>query len=89
MTVTTFDGKQYTCRTYQLPASEFRDERPRDRPSPMYMDVILKGATQNKLPDSYVDFLKAVETNDLLDTNLELYRDIISMLDSVETWLFY
>jgi hypothetical protein len=85
VTINTLAGKQYTCRTYQLPASEFLDEGPQNRPSPMYMDVIIKGATQNKLPESYINFLKAVETNELLDENLEIYKDILDMLDSSET----
>ncbi|XP_045194682.2 gamma-glutamylcyclotransferase-like [Mercenaria mercenaria] len=81
VTVTSLDGREYTCRTYQLPASYFEDEGPNNRPSPMYLDIIIKGAIQNKLPEDYVHFLRTVETNDLLDNDLEIYADILKRVN--------
>lgn len=78
VTVTTADGREYHCRTYQLPAKYFEDEGPNNKPSPMYMDIILKGAVQNKLPGTYVDFLKSVETNGLQEYTLDVYVDTLN-----------
>ncbi|XP_045194683.2 gamma-glutamylcyclotransferase-like [Mercenaria mercenaria] len=56
VTVTSIDGREYTCRTYQLPACYFEDEGPNNRPSPMYLDIIIKGAIQNNLPQHVCGF---------------------------------
>lgn len=74
--VTTADNTEYTCRTYQLSERDFSD-----KPSPMYMDVIIRGAVQNRLPNHYIQYLQSIETNEFNDSNLEIYKNIISMLE--------
>jgi gamma-glutamylcyclotransferase len=52
--VETAAGEKHRCRTYQLLHEGAEDKRP----SPQYLDVILRGARQNCLPQEYVDRLQ-------------------------------
>lgn len=66
--VTTPDGDVLECRVYQLinlpepyvSASLLPQER---RPSRIYLETILQGAKESKLPDDYFDFLKSFPHN--------------------------
>lgn len=49
-------------------------------PSPMYMDIIIRGAIQNNLPEHYVKNLRDIPTNGRHE-DLELYRNIIRQLE--------
>jgi gamma-glutamylcyclotransferase len=57
--VRTPDNEELTYRSYYL---LMRGEEDR-RPSPQYMDVIIRGACEHKLPPEYIDFLKGIEHN--------------------------
>lgn len=52
-------GETQQCRTY------IAKVKPGDgnRPSPQYMDVVIRGAMQSKLPDEYINELKSIEHN--------------------------
>lgn len=66
--VTTTDGNVLECRVYQLieqpetyvPAPLLPIER---RPSRIYLEVILQGAQESKLPEDYFQFLKSFPHN--------------------------
>lgn len=74
--VETADKRLLTCRSYRL--CETTDEGD-NRPSPQYLDVILRGARQNKLPEDYVDFLKSFEHNNYQGT-VELYESVLKLI---------
>lgn len=58
--VTDVNGKVLrNCRTYYLVDRGFEDRRP----SPQYLDVIIRGAIEHDLPVDYVKKLKAIEHN--------------------------
>jgi len=59
VTVSSADGTQMKCRSYMLMDVGYADRRP----SPQYLDIILKGAEDNQLPDYYVDKLRNIEHN--------------------------
>ncbi|XP_077272846.1 gamma-glutamylcyclotransferase [Temnothorax americanus] len=66
--VETPDGTTLTCRVYQQcnnPKEHIKPENyPMDRrPSPLYLNMILKGAEENHLPTDYVKFLKTIPHN--------------------------
>lgn len=46
----------------------------------MYMDVIIRGAKQNKLPDEYIGYLETLPTNGRHE-NIDLYTEIIKQLE--------
>ncbi|KAL4226259.1 hypothetical protein ACF0H5_014242 [Mactra antiquata] len=81
VTVKSIDDVSYTCRTYYL-TSKYLNETLENRPSPMYMDVIIKGARQNNIPDDYVRYLQSIETNGHLENDLKLYKDILKLLEN-------
>ncbi|OPL21156.1 hypothetical protein AM593_09959, partial [Mytilus galloprovincialis] len=56
------EDRSLTCRTYLLEPTTVPSDWDM-RPSPQYMDIIIKGAIQSKLPDEYIDQLKNVEHN--------------------------
>ena len=58
------------------------DESYDNRPSPCYMDVIMKGANQNGICEDYVKFLESIETNGISEIP-EVYLDTMKMLTSV------
>ena len=47
------------CRTYYLLMREAEDKRP----SPQYLEVIIRGALQHGLPGAYVDKLRSIQHN--------------------------
>jgi len=47
------------CRSYVLLDTGSTDHRP----SPHYLDIIVKGAEQHKLPEYYIDRLRQIEHN--------------------------
>ena len=52
-------GEPLQCRTYVGKAKPGDDKRP----SPQYLDVIIRGAIQSKLPQEYINKLKSIEHN--------------------------
>ncbi|KAL3859726.1 hypothetical protein ACJMK2_009927 [Sinanodonta woodiana] len=71
-------GQPLHCRTYMLNRScdEFDA-----RPSPQYLDIIIRGAEQNQLPADYIAKLKAVEHNSYQGT-VDIYNQILQLLGS-------
>jgi len=61
------------CRTYMLTEMGTADSRP----SPQYLDIIIKGAEEHKLPEYYIDKLRKIEHNGYAGS-LPLYDDIIT-----------
>ena len=59
MEVNSADGKHMKCRTYVLVETGSGDRRP----SPHYLDIIIKGAQEHKLPEHYIEKLYKVEHN--------------------------
>ncbi|KAH3776380.1 gamma-glutamylcyclotransferase-like [Dreissena polymorpha] len=78
--VTAPDNTVYTCLTYQLPKDLLSPRGFDPRPSPMYLDVIVRGAVQNHLPGSYIDQLNAVQHNGLHE-DIDLYTHLLRMLN--------
>ncbi|EDV29053.1 uncharacterized protein TRIADDRAFT_20381 [Trichoplax adhaerens] len=56
--VTTIEGKLIRCRVYELINPQLGN-----RPSPQYLDVILTGARQLKIPPEYLNRLEQIEHN--------------------------
>ena len=50
------------------------------RPSPQYLDVIIRGAIQHRLPESYITKLKNIKHNDY-SGHVQIYDDIMSRHD--------
>ncbi|XP_020280416.1 gamma-glutamylcyclotransferase-like [Pseudomyrmex gracilis] len=66
--VETPDGTIHNCRVYQQCDNPKEHVKPADlptnrRPSPLYINLIVKGAEANQLPADYVKFLKSVPHN--------------------------
>lgn len=59
MEVTSTDGVQLKCRSYVLLQTGFADRRP----SPHYLDIIIKGAEEHRLPEYYIEKLRKIEHN--------------------------
>lgn len=57
--MTTKDGQELQCLSYRIVCKDTEDHRP----SPQYLEVIVQGAIQNKLPDEYIQKLKQIEHN--------------------------
>jgi AIG2-like family len=57
--VTAEHGELLKCRTYHLLQRGSEDRRP----SPQYLDVIIRGAVEHKLPEYYVGKLRLFEHN--------------------------
>ena len=53
------DNEELVCRSYYLLVRGKEDRRP----SPQYLDIIIRGAIQNNLPVDYVASLKAIVHN--------------------------
>ncbi|XP_048731862.2 gamma-glutamylcyclotransferase-like [Ostrea edulis] len=61
--IITPDNKTYSdCRTYVMQKSYITDKFD-NRPSPHYKDVLVKGAQQNHIPQTYIEFLQNIEDN--------------------------
>lgn len=69
--VQTEEGETIHCRSYHLLKRRYKDKRP----SPQYLDVILRGAVQHKLPEYYVQKLRAIEHNGY-DGNVKVVEEI-------------
>lgn len=68
MEILTLEGNKVECRTYQQtinpPVRGDNDEIPEDRrPSITYLDCIIKGAIECKLPQDYIEKLKKLQHN--------------------------
>ncbi|KYM76863.1 Gamma-glutamylcyclotransferase [Atta colombica] len=66
--VETPGGRTLNCRVYQQCNNPKEYIKPEDfpmdkRPSPLYLNTILKGAKENKLPTDYIKFLKTIPDN--------------------------
>lgn len=68
--IVTPDGEKIECRLYQMvnrPTGkiDLSDPNiPHDRqPSKTYLDTIINGAVESKLPEKYINFLKGVTHN--------------------------
>lgn len=70
-------GEVVDCRTYKG-VSETST-----KPSPYYLDVILRGAVKSKLPEAYIEKLRKVETNKY-DGKCDLYDRVLQMLPEEE-----
>jgi len=63
------------CRTYVLSESQLgAADR---RPSPHYLDIIIKGAEEHKLPDYYIKKLHEIEHNGFTGS-ISFYDDIMA-----------
>ncbi|KAK3597572.1 hypothetical protein CHS0354_018166 [Potamilus streckersoni] len=72
------DGQTLHCRTYMLSrSSDVFDARP----SPQYLDIIIRGAQQNGLPADYIEKLKSIEHNSFQGT-VDIYHQILQRLGS-------
>lgn len=69
------NGNMLTCRTYELLWKGDGD----NRPSPQYLDVIIRGAKQNELPEEYIQTLNAIEHNGH-SGRVELYENVLKMI---------
>ena len=74
--VETPDGEKHTCRTYQLLIEDAQDKRP----SPQYLDVILRGARQNGLPDAYIARLEKIEHNGNTE-RVKVYEEVLALVE--------
>ncbi|XP_070155972.1 gamma-glutamylcyclotransferase [Polyergus mexicanus] len=81
--VETLNGTTLNSRVYQqcnnpkeyIKLADLSIDR---RPSPLYLDTILKGAQENNLPDDYIGFLKTIPHNGYIgeyDISLSLIED--------------
>lgn len=61
-------GEKIICRVYQLVnnplALSETEVRPKERqPSKTYLDTIVRGAKETRLPKTYIDWLTSIENN--------------------------
>lgn len=81
--VETSNGTTLNCRVYQQCNNPKEYIKPADlsidrRPSPLYLNMILKGAQENNLPVNYMEFLKTIPHNEYegeYDISLSLIED--------------
>jgi hypothetical protein len=52
-----------------------------NRPSPHYKDVLVKGAQQNSIPQTYIEFLQNIEDNGY-SGDIPVYNAVIDSLKS-------
>jgi len=69
---TSADGIQMKCRAYMLLDIGHADRRP----SPHYLDIMIKGAEEHKLPEYYIEKLRRIEHNGYTGS-VPLYDDIM------------
>ena len=55
----TLEGNRLQCRSYRAKNKNATDRHP----SPQYLDVMLRGAIENKLPEDYIAKLRQIEHN--------------------------
>ncbi|CAH8869429.1 unnamed protein product [Trichobilharzia szidati] len=70
------------CRTYMLNASEPGD------PSPYYLDIIVRGAVQSRLPQTYIDWLKSIKHNGY-SGSCSLYMNVLKNVPDSERHNYY
>ncbi|KAK2577541.1 hypothetical protein KPH14_003625 [Odynerus spinipes] len=66
--VETLSGAILECRVYQQCSTPKEYIKPmllpkERRPSPLYLETVIKGAQESKLPNSYINFLKTIPHN--------------------------
>ena len=76
--VTTPDGNCQRCRTYIAQPNSAKSTFD-TRPSPYYLDVIVRGAKQNNLPAEYLSFLESMETNGY-SGECSVYEDVLKLI---------
>ena len=81
--VETPGGQLVNCLSYELLKLSAKDLRP----SPQYMDVILRGARKNGLPKDYVATLETIETNGY-SGEMETYNDVLKLLGEKSWWRY-
>ncbi|KAH8862691.1 Gamma-glutamylcyclotransferase [Schistosoma japonicum] len=69
------------CRTYMLNSCEPGD------PSPYYLDIILRGAVQSQLPQSYIDRLKKIKHNGYFG-GCNLYMNVLNNMPTDERYSY-
>ena len=74
MDVRSREGATYQCRCYQMVGQGHGGT-----PSPQYMDVIIRGAIQSKLPQDYVQKLREVPHNGN-EKPVEVYEEVLKMI---------
>ena len=72
------DGNTHSCRSYIAPPPS-EDCTFDARPSPMYMDVIIRGAHQNNLPSDYIKSLEAIKTNGF-SGEVPIYQEVLKLI---------
>lgn len=72
MEVKSADGILMKCRCYMLLETSNADPKP----SPHYLDIIIKGAVEHKLPKYYIEKLRKIEHNGYAGS-IPLYDDIM------------
>ncbi|KAK3086844.1 hypothetical protein FSP39_024363 [Pinctada imbricata] len=78
VTVSSKEGKTYTCRTYKMKQGIYQPGVD-NRPSPQYKDVIVRGARQNGLPSEYITELAKIEDNGY-SGHVQVYEDVLKLL---------
>lgn len=68
-------SETHQCRSYQL----LRLEEVNPKPSPYYMDILIRGALQNNLPQDYIQKLRNIETNGY-DGECKMYEEVLKSL---------
>ncbi|CAH8647374.1 unnamed protein product [Schistosoma rodhaini] len=79
-----FSGKSsiINCRSYILNSTEPGD------PSPYYLDIIIRGAIQSQLPQSYIDQLKEIKHNGYLG-KCNLYMNVLNNIPISERHMYH
>ncbi|XP_018653721.1 hypothetical protein Smp_098340 [Schistosoma mansoni] len=70
------------CRSYILNSTEPGD------PSPYYLDIIIRGAIQSQLPQSYIDQLKEIKHNGYLG-KCNLYMNVLNNIPITERHMYH
>jgi gamma-glutamylcyclotransferase len=68
------------CRSYRLLKTDHEDHRP----SPQYLDVIVRGAVDIGLPVKYIEALRKIEHNGKFRESVEVYDKMNLSKDSAE-----
>ncbi|KAL5292401.1 GGCT.2 family protein [Megaselia abdita] len=65
------DGRNISCRTYQLKDLPQNCDHSENLPSFSYLKAIVKGALESKLPDYYIKYLKNITHNGKIAVHME------------------
>ncbi|XP_076109211.1 gamma-glutamylcyclotransferase-like [Mytilus galloprovincialis] len=74
------DRSPLTCRTYLLEPTTVPSDWDM-RPSPQYMDIIIRGAIQSNLPEEYISQLKNIEHNNY-SGSVKVYDEVLKLLNT-------